>query len=104
MLKIITLTVGGLYNHFYSRDLQGNIRTGGFNETACAAMEIDTPACERLARSCVETYDRHICAYASQFCEEGLGKWFESEVKDGKGDPYDDRRALRNVFAATPCA
>jgi hypothetical protein len=67
-------------------------------------MEIDTPACERLARSCVETYDRHICAYASQFCEEGLGKWFESEVKDGKGDPYDDRRALRNVFAATPCA
>ena len=92
VLEIITPTVGGLYDHFCSRDLHGNIRKGGFNETACAAMEVDTPACERLARSCIDMYDRHICAYASQFCEEGLGKWFVSEMEEGKRDPYDDRK------------
>lgn len=92
ILEIVTPTIGGLYGHFCSRDLQGNIKKGGFNETACAAMEEDTPACERLARSCVETYDRNICAYASKFCEEGLGKWFETDVNEGRRDSYDDRK------------
>ncbi len=83
----------GYYDHLCGRDINGNIKAGGFNETACAAMEVDTPACERLARRCVDSYDRHLCMYAKEFCEETVGKWFESEVALGKRNSYDDRKS-----------
>jgi cathepsin A (carboxypeptidase C) len=95
VLDITTSGVGGQYEHFCARDVHGNIKEGGFNETACAAMERDTPACERLVRNCIESYDRNLCTYAEQFCVEGLGKWFDSDVIVGGRDPYDDRKKCK---------
>lgn len=87
----ITSGVGGHYGHFCGRDSDGKLFANGFNETACRALEIDTPACERLQRNCIDSYDINICGYATTFCDETLGKWLESEIVPGGRDPYDDR-------------
>src|SRR5450756_1424972 len=35
--------------------------------------------------------------YSKQFCEETLGKWFESDIPLGRRSPYDDRKICGSV-------
>ncbi|KAK3687691.1 carboxypeptidase Y [Podospora appendiculata] len=87
----------GHYDHFCSVDEKGaRLKKNGFNETACSAMEEDTPEAERLMALCRETYDRHVCKTANFFADEHLGKWLAGDVYEGGRDPYDDRRKCGN--------
>lgn len=88
----LTSGTGGFYDHFCSRDVHGSLRAGSFNETACAAIKENTPACERWISRCIDSYDRKVCKSADEFCDEAIGKWFWRDVVPGGRNPYDDRK------------
>lgn len=92
VLDSVTSQTGGLYDHFCSRDQAEALKIGGFNETVCTAMAAATPACERLAAACLQSYDLNMCIHAAHFCEETVGKWYFSDIVPGGRDPYDDRK------------
>lgn len=92
VLDIITSGPLGHYDHFCKRDTAGVLLPGGFNETACAALERATPECERLNRMCLDSYDVQLCRFAGDYCEVQLGKWLDSDIVKGGRNPYDDRR------------
>lgn len=81
----------GYYDVLCRHGADGALLAGSLNETACAAMEHNSPACEALARRCVETYDRNECSFAVEFCAKTVGKWFSGEVDEKKRNWYDDR-------------
>jgi cathepsin A (carboxypeptidase C) len=95
VLDSTTSGTAGYYGHLCTRDSHGNLKAGGFNETACRAMEVDTPACESLTRKCVDSYDRYLCNYAVKFCDETLGKWLIGDAVLGGRNSYDGRKTCK---------
>ncbi|RDW75873.1 hypothetical protein BP5796_06694 [Coleophoma crateriformis] len=92
-VDLVMSVIGGLYDHFCSRDEAGNLnKPNGFNQTACTAMEESLPACEKLIHQCDDTYDKNVCMYAVTYCEEVVGKWLFNDIVKGGRDPYDDRK------------
>jgi len=87
-------SVLGYYDHLCRVDESGRRieGDGGFNATACSALEEAAPECERLIDLCRESYDRHVCEASSSFCQKHLGKWLHGDVYEGGRDPYDDRK------------
>lgn len=82
----------GQYDHFCNPATKDGIKTGGLNHTACRAMEEAIPECNRLNKMCLDTYDPNICQYSNDWCAENLGIWINSDVENGKRNPYDDRK------------
>ncbi|KAK3934648.1 Alpha/Beta hydrolase protein [Diplogelasinospora grovesii] len=85
----------GYYDHFCDKDGKPDMKYP-FNETACRAMEVDTPECERLSALCVETYDPNVCYSATMFCDDHLGKWLFGDIVKGGRDAYDDREICQD--------
>ncbi|KAI8712158.1 Amidohydro-rel domain-containing protein [Fusarium sp. LHS14.1] len=81
----------GLYDFFCS-DWRGDGRQAPLiNLTVCMKMGAEVAACEEKGALCRQTYDKDLCFWASEWCDEKVGKHVMDEVRPGGWNPYDSR-------------
>lgn len=66
---------------------RGNI----LNDTACDAIRLAGPECERLGRSCDLSYDGAECLAGTVYCEDNIGIYYSEMVAAGTKNPYNSK-------------
>ncbi|QDS71912.1 hypothetical protein FKW77_000434 [Venturia effusa] len=79
----------GQVQHFCSANAGENGVGSGFNATACAAMRKGVSECERQDQACRDTSSLSNCRRAYSTCENGIGRYFQNDVRPGGRNPYD---------------
>lgn len=78
------------YYDFFCADWRGDGREFPLlSATTCEAMAAVVPQCELLGAQCRTTYDPTTCTFASEWCEENVGRYYLQDVRPGGWNPYD---------------